>query len=58
VQNKRVASVHAQIEKHGQTAFAAYDQFHQDNVVAYAAVPIALLNELVAKRVLYSFEAG
>src|SRR5258705_12689525 len=27
--------------------FAAYDQFHQDSVVAFPAVPIALLNELV-----------
>ena len=56
--NRDAGIVHVQIEKHGQIAFAAYDQFHQDNVVAYAAVPIALLNELVTKRVLYSFVAG
>jgi len=46
--NRDAGIVHVQIEKHGQIAFAAYDQFHQDSVVAYPAVPIALLNELVA----------
>jgi hypothetical protein len=56
--NRDAGIVHVQIEKHGQIAFAAYDQFRQDSVVAYPAVPIALLNELVAKRVLYSFDAG
>jgi len=56
--NRDTGIVHVQIEKHGQLAFAAYDQFHQDRVLADLAVPIAFLKELVAKRVLYSFEAG
>jgi len=57
--NRDAGIVHVQIEKHGANLLLRHtNQFHQDSVVAYPAVPIALLNELVAKRVLYSFEAG
>ena len=47
--------VHVQIETGGTMAFAAYDQFDRDCVVAYPAVPAALLMKLVEERVLYSF---
>jgi hypothetical protein len=50
--------VHVQIEKDGEIAFAAYDHFHEDCVIAYPAVPVALLKELVEKRVLHSFEVA
>ena len=54
--SRNAGIVHVQIEKHGEIAFAAYDRFHEDCVVAYPAVSEALLNELVERRVLYSFE--
>jgi hypothetical protein len=47
--------VHVQIEKDSAMAFAAYDNFHEDCVVAYRAVPAALLERLVESRVLYSY---
>jgi hypothetical protein len=50
--------IHVQIEKHGEIAFSAHDNFHEDCVVAYPAASESLLKELVEKRVLYSFEAG
>lgn len=49
--------VHVQIEKHGQIAFAAYDQFHEDCVTAYPPVPVMLLEELVEKQILHSYAA-
>jgi hypothetical protein len=49
---------HVQIEKHREIAFAAYDSFHEDCVVAYPAISESLLKNLLEKRVLYSFEAG
>jgi|SRR5436305_1777208 hypothetical protein len=49
--------VHVQIVTHGEIAFAAYDQFHEECVTAYPAVPVAVLAELVEKRVLHSYEA-
>jgi len=49
--------VHVQIERSGAMAFAAYDHFHKDCVVAYSAVPVGLLMDLVERKVLYSFEA-
>lgn len=50
--------VHVQIEKQGALAFAAYDHFHEDCVIAYPAVPVALLESLVENKVLYSYEAA
>jgi hypothetical protein len=50
--------VHVQIESHGQIAFAAYDEFAPDCVVAHSAVPMTLLEELVEKRILYSCSVG
>lgn len=50
--------VHVQIESHGEIAFAAYDLFHEDCVFVYPAVPLALLEELVERRVLYSYRIG
>ena len=47
--------VHAQIEKNGKIAFAAYDSFDQDCVVAYSAVSTGLLQELTETRVLRSY---
>ncbi len=47
--------VRVQIEKHGTMAFAAYDHFHEDCVVAYRAVPVALLEQLIQTKVLYSY---
>lgn len=40
-------------------AFVAYDQFDEGCVTAIRpAVPVSLLEELVQKKTLYSFEAG
>ena len=50
--------VHVQIESGGEIAFAAYDEFHEECVTAFPAVPETLLAELVEKRVLYSYEGG
>ncbi len=55
--NRQEGIVHVQIEKHGQIAFSAYDQFHEDSVTAYPMVPVALLEKLVEKRVLHSYTA-
>jgi hypothetical protein len=46
---------HVQIERNGKMAFAAYDNFHQECVVAYSAVPTALLDELTVARVLRGY---
>jgi hypothetical protein len=48
--------VHVQIEKSGKMAFAAYDNFDRECVVAYSAVSNALLDELVEGRVLRSYQ--
>ncbi|MCI0352980.1 MAG: hypothetical protein L0Z53_26460 [Acidobacteriales bacterium] len=50
--------VHVQVKKGGTMAFAAYDNFHDDCVVAYSAVPVALLDELVKRKVLHSYATG
>lgn len=50
--------VHVQIESHGQIAFAAYDEFTPDCAVAYPAVSVSLLDELVQKHILYSYSIG
>jgi hypothetical protein len=50
--------IHVQIEKRGVMAFAAYDNFYDDCVVAYSTVPVALLDELVRRKVLHSYAAG
>ena len=49
--------VHVQIETHGAIAFAAYDNFDPECVVAYSPVPVGLLTELVENHVLHSWEA-
>ena len=48
--------VHVQIAKNGRLAFGAYDNFHPECIVAWSAVPKALLEELQAKGVLRSFK--
>ena len=50
--------IHVQIESHGQIAFAAYDEFDHGCVVAYPPVSTDLLNQLVGKRVLHSYNIG
>ena len=56
--SRNAGVVHVQIESRGEIAFAAYDQFHEQCVTAFPAVPETLLAELVEKRVLYSYEGG
>jgi hypothetical protein len=48
--------VHVQIERNGKMAFAAYDNFDRECVVAYSAVSSALLDELTETRVLRSYQ--
>lgn len=48
--------IHVQIEKNGRLAFGAYDNFHPECIVAWSAVPRALLDQLQAKGILRSFE--
>jgi hypothetical protein len=47
---------HVQIERNGKMAFAAYDNFHQECVVAYSAVSSALLDELTKTRILWNYK--
>jgi hypothetical protein len=47
--------IHVQIEKNGEMAFAAYDNFDRECVVAYSAVSPALLDELTEARVLCGY---
>jgi hypothetical protein len=48
--------VHVQIARDGKMAFAAYDSFDKECVVAYSAVPSALLDKLTGKHVLRSYQ--
>ena len=48
--------VHVQIEKSGKMAFAAYDNFDRECVVAYSAVSTTLLDELTEGRILRSYQ--
>jgi hypothetical protein len=48
--------VHVQLEREGELVFAAYDNFHRECVVAYSAVSTALLDELIATRVLRGYQ--
>jgi hypothetical protein len=48
--------IHVQIERNRKVAFAAYDSFHRETVVAYSAVPIALLQELTEAKVLRNYK--
>jgi hypothetical protein len=47
--------VHVQIVKDGDMAFAAYDSFDKECVVAYSAVSSALLDELTKAKVLRGY---
>jgi hypothetical protein len=47
--------IHVQIERGGKMAFAAYDSFHRECVVAYSAVSSTLLDELTKTRVLRTY---
>ena len=48
--------IHVQIERHGRMAFAAYDNFDRDCLVAYSDVSPAVLDELIKTRVLRSYQ--
>jgi hypothetical protein len=50
--------VHVQIERDGTMAFAAYDNFSESCTWVYSTFPVALLDELVVRKVLVSYEAG
>jgi hypothetical protein len=47
--------VHVQIVKDSEMAFAAHDSFDKECVVAYSAVPSALLDELTKAKVLRGY---
>jgi hypothetical protein len=47
--------IHVQIERNGKMAFAAYDNFDRECVVAYPAVSSASLHELTMTGVLRSY---
>jgi hypothetical protein len=48
--------IHVQIESAGKIAFAAYDSFARECVVAYSAVSSALLEELTKSHVLRNYQ--
>jgi len=50
--------IHVQIEKNGKMAFAAYDNFDRECVVAYSAVSSDLLDELREARILRDYRRG
>ena len=47
--------IHVQIERNGKMAFAAYDNFDRESVVAYSDVSPVLLDELTKARVLRGY---
>jgi hypothetical protein len=47
--------IHVQIERNGKMAFAAYDNFGRECVVAYSDVSPSLLDELTKARVLRNY---
>jgi len=50
--------VHVQIAKHGQLVFGAYDNFHPDCIFAGPGIAETLLQELVTRGILKSFEVA
>jgi len=50
--------VHVQIEKNGTMVFAAYDNFSEGCTWVFSNFSTALLDELVARKVLVSYEVG
>jgi (2Fe-2S) ferredoxin len=48
--------IHIQIERDGEIAFGAYDNFHPECIVAWPGVPGVLLEQLKASGVLRSFD--
>ena len=50
--------VHVQIEKDGTMVFAAYDNFSESCTWVSSGFPVALLDELVARKVLKSYEVA
>jgi hypothetical protein len=52
------ALIHVQMEHAGQLVLGAYDNFHQDCVVAYEPTPEALLGQLAASGVIRSYRLG
>jgi len=50
--------VHVQAERDGTMVFAAYDNFSESCTWVFSNFPVALLDELVARKVLVSYEAG
>ncbi len=48
--------IHVQIAVGGGLIFGAYDNFHEDCVVAYQGFPVALLDRLVANDVIRSYQ--
>jgi hypothetical protein len=50
--------VHVQIERDGTMVFAAYDNFSESCTWVFSNFPAALLDELVARKVLVSYEVG
>jgi len=48
--------IHVQIVRAGKIAFAAYDGFDRESVVAYSAVPTSLLDQLTETRILRAYK--
>jgi hypothetical protein len=48
--------IHVQIERNGRIAFAAYDNFDRECVVAYSDVSSSLLDELTNARILRGYQ--
>ena len=48
--------LHVQIEKSGKLAFGAYDNFHPECIVCWPVVPVSLLDNLVDKGILRTYE--
>lgn len=48
--------IHAQVEDKGKLVFGAYDNFHNDCVVAYEPFDSAFLEQLKCKNILRGYE--
>jgi hypothetical protein len=48
--------LHVQIERDGELAFAAYDGFHKECVIAYSEVSTRLLDQLIETKILHAYK--
>lgn len=48
--------IHVQIEKDGKLVFGGYDNFHKECTVAYAGIPVELIDKLQEKGIIRGYK--